>query len=117
MEKITTFYRPLSDDRLIFTSLDSQLAESANLKDSQDLIDEETNIPYGIIDAAKGNLQYRILLNQMHVDQLNNNQLLLRWIELTNYSPNSIVEPANSIFLPSANYPEKIHLVKVSDEV
>ena len=78
MEKITTFYRPLSGSRLNLARLDLQLVECKSLSMLKDLFDEVSDMPFGIIDGAMSNSQYKMLLGRTHVDLMNNSEHLQR---------------------------------------
>ena len=78
MEKITTFYRPQLGSRLSLVRLDIQLVECKSLSMLKDLVDEVSDMHFGIIDGAKSNSQYKMLLGRTNVDQMNNSELIQR---------------------------------------
>ena len=79
MEKIiTTFYRFLLRSRLSLVRLDLQLVECKSLNMLKDLVDEVSDMPFGIIDGAIRNSQYKMLLGRTHAELMNNSELLKR---------------------------------------
>ena len=83
----------------------------------KDLFDEVSDITFGIIDEAKLNSKYKMLLVRTHVDLMNNSELLQQWIELTCYNPDPWTIPKTLISSFPTKNPEEILLAKISEKI
>ena len=79
----------------------------------KDLVDEVSDMTFGIIDGAKLNSKYKMLLGRIYVDLMNNSELLQQWIELTGYNPDPWTTPKTLISSFPTNNPEEILLAKI----